>query len=72
MEKTKLIQAKKWFEDNGIRCYTQGDEELFIIVGDDIHVMVSHSEIEYRAEINSEAWCDIYYLDDNNKWVEVK
>ena len=51
MEKiTELKLAEKWFADNGIIAYIVNNDDLYIKVGD-FEIMVSSSEVSYRAEL---------------------
>ena len=47
MEEIEL--ALKWFEMNDISAYNT-NEDLFVEVNNDTHILVSSSEISYRAE----------------------
>ena len=50
---TEIQKASAWFNSNDIRT-SLNDDQLYIIVGEDIHVLVSTSEIIYRAELHDE------------------
>lgn len=52
MEQTELQQAKAWFNSRGIESWIY-DGELMIKV-ESYEVMVSHSEVMYRAELFKE------------------
>jgi hypothetical protein len=52
MENNELKEAKLWFDSRGIAA-REYDGELMIEVGP-YEVMVSHSEILYRAELYKE------------------
>jgi hypothetical protein len=50
---TEIQKAATWFHLNGIKNNIN-DDQLYVIVGDNIHVLVSTSEILYRAELYDE------------------
>lgn len=45
--------ALKWFEMNDISAYNR-NEDLFVEVNNDTHILVSSSEISYRADLYKE------------------
>lgn len=46
--------ALKWFEMNDISAYNTNNEDLFVEVNNDTHILVSNSEISYRADLYKE------------------
>ena len=51
---TKLQKAKLWFDSRGIECYIQGNEKLYVVINGSYDIMVSSSEVMYRAYIFDE------------------
>ena len=51
---TKLQKAKLWFKSRGIECYIQGNEELYVVINSSYDIMVSSSEVMYRADLFDE------------------
>lgn len=50
IEQTK--DALKWYEANNIVAYPDTDKtSVFIVVNNDTHVLVSGSEVSYRADL---------------------
>jgi hypothetical protein len=50
IEETKL--ALKWYEMNEISAYIDTDKtSIFVEVNNDTHILVSGSEISYRADL---------------------
>jgi hypothetical protein len=53
IEETKL--ALKWFEMNDISAYIDTDKtSIYVEVNNDTHILVSGSEISYRADLYKE------------------
>ena len=52
---TEIQQAKQWFEDRGISCYECNENYFDLMIRvDGYDIMISHSEISYRAELFKE------------------
>ena len=52
--KMKEIElALKWFEMNDISAYNT-DEDLYVEVNNDTHILISNAEISYRADLYKE------------------
>ena len=43
----------KWFKNRGIEAYNDSEDVYLICDQDEIHVLISPAEIEYRAELQS-------------------
>ena len=56
MNKIKEVElALKWFEMNDISAYIDTDKtSIYIKVNNDTHVLVSGSEVSYRADLYRE------------------
>jgi len=50
-ERIKL--ALKWFEMNDISAYNT-NEDLFVEINNDTHILISNAEISYRADLYEE------------------
>jgi hypothetical protein len=50
---TEIQKASAWFHLNGIKNNIN-DDQLYVIIMDTFSVMVSNSEILYRAELHDE------------------
>jgi hypothetical protein len=53
-QSTELQKAKLWFESRGIECYIHDNEELYVVINSSYDIMVSNSEVMYRAELFDE------------------
>ena len=52
--KMKEIElALKWYEMNDISAYNT-DEDLYVEVNNDTHILISNAEISYRADLYKE------------------
>ena len=59
-EITKAEKCARYFANNGIDSYRDG-EDVFITVNG-LHILVSSSEVSYRAELYDE--CKSGYMED--------
>jgi hypothetical protein len=50
--------AVKWFETNGIQAYVDSDEISVYVVCNDTHILISGSELSYRADLYQENYLE--------------
>lgn len=48
----EIYQSMEWFKARGFETYND-DHAVFLVV-DDIHILISASEVSYRAELYKE------------------
>ncbi len=51
--KDKIKLALKWFKENDVSAY-EDDGSIYVVAGRDADVQISVTEIDYRAELQSE------------------
>lgn len=52
MNKIKEVElALKWYKMHGIDAYEDTDKNVYIQLDNDIHVLVSDSEVSFRADL---------------------
>ena len=49
----KIKLALKWFKENDVSAY-EDDGSIYVVAGRDADVQISVTEINYRAELQSE------------------
>lgn len=50
--------AVKWYEVNDIQAYVDSDEISVYVVCDDTHILISGSELSYRADLYKENYLE--------------
>jgi hypothetical protein len=50
--------AVKWYEVNDIQAYVDSDEISVYVVCNDMHILISGSELSYRADLYREHYLE--------------
>lgn len=50
--------AVEWYEANGIKAYVDSDEISVYVICNDVHILVSGSELSYRADLYREDYLE--------------